>query len=326
MRRCSRRTHEKNTGRKNLYRGLGSIDIAAIARSVLMVTRDESDPQIRYLHPIKSSLAPEGRPSASHSTRNRLSMDRPCEVNVPGEEIDGQMDESKSETAMQMLLELLSEGDAPVPRYSIKRTRWAYPAERSRPSKRNWDKGVQKRKRMVLDVARGGQMSAMPNENGKVKVAGYVKLAKLWERSRDEAIAFHSSYYANKYSDSSQFQLVGTYIDITGKKEIRQRPEMLRLIRDCSLGKVECIDALTSGYLAANAKEFSYLIKMLFEMGNGIQILTDDKAYNINTIEDEDAQREALYKMASELVALAPDDYNQWSAKVITGMDHLAGE
>lgn len=102
-------------------------------------------------------------------------------------------------------------------------------------------------------------MSAMPNENGKVKVAGYVKLAKLWERSRDEAIAFHSSYYANKYSDSSQFQLVGTYIDITGKKEIRQRPEMLRLIRDCSLGKVECIDALTSGYLAANAKEFSYL-------------------------------------------------------------------
>jgi hypothetical protein len=65
---------------------------------------------------------------------------------------------------------------------------------------------------------------------------------------------------------------------------------------------------------------------MLFEMGNGIQILTDDKAYNINTIEDEDAQREALYKMASELVALAPDDYNQRSAKVITGMDHLAGE
>lgn len=169
-------------------------------------------------------------------------------------------------------------------------------------------------------------MSVTPNENGKVKVAGYVKLAKLWERSRDEAIAFHSSYYANKYSDSSQFQLVGTYIDITGKKEIRQRPEMLRLIRDCSLGKVECIDALTSGYLAANAKEFSYLIKMLFEMGNGIQILTEDKAYNINTIENKDAQREALYKMASELVALAPDDYNQWSAKVITGMEHLAGE
>ncbi len=45
---------------KSLYRGLGSIDIAAIARSVLMVTRDEDEPELRYMIPIKSSLAPEG--------------------------------------------------------------------------------------------------------------------------------------------------------------------------------------------------------------------------------------------------------------------------
>ena len=50
----------KGNGAKNLYRGLGSIDIAAIARSVLMISRDESRPGIRYMYPIKSSLAPEG--------------------------------------------------------------------------------------------------------------------------------------------------------------------------------------------------------------------------------------------------------------------------
>ena len=50
----------KGTGTKNLYRGLGSIDIAAIARSILMVSRDENRPNIRYMYPIKSSLAPEG--------------------------------------------------------------------------------------------------------------------------------------------------------------------------------------------------------------------------------------------------------------------------
>lgn len=49
----------KASGGKNLYRGLGSIDIAAIARSVLMITRDETSKEIRYMHPIKSSLAPE---------------------------------------------------------------------------------------------------------------------------------------------------------------------------------------------------------------------------------------------------------------------------
>ncbi len=49
----------KTTGGKNLYRGLGSIDIAAAARSVLMVTRDEDNPNIRYMFQVKSSLAPE---------------------------------------------------------------------------------------------------------------------------------------------------------------------------------------------------------------------------------------------------------------------------
>lgn len=28
----------------------------------------------------------------------------------------------------------------------------------------------------------------------KYKVGGYVKLAKLWERSKDAAVAYHSSY------------------------------------------------------------------------------------------------------------------------------------
>lgn len=50
----------KTVGGKNLYRGLGSIDFAAIARSVLMVTRDKQMPEIRYMSQIKSSLSPEG--------------------------------------------------------------------------------------------------------------------------------------------------------------------------------------------------------------------------------------------------------------------------
>jgi len=50
----------KTSGEKNLYRGLGTIDIAAVARSVLMIARDKSDSSIRYMFPVKSSLAPEG--------------------------------------------------------------------------------------------------------------------------------------------------------------------------------------------------------------------------------------------------------------------------
>ena len=56
--------------------------------------------------------------------------------------------------------------------------------------------------------------------NRKYKVGGYVKLAKLWERSKDAAVAYHSSYYAEKFRDDADKRLVGVYIDITGNKEI----------------------------------------------------------------------------------------------------------
>lgn len=50
----------KGNGGKSIYRGLGSIDVAAAARSILIVGRDQEEPHTRIIVPIKSSLAPEG--------------------------------------------------------------------------------------------------------------------------------------------------------------------------------------------------------------------------------------------------------------------------
>ena len=49
---------------KDLYRGLGSIDFTAIARSVLYLKKDETNPKIRIMYQIKNSLSVEGIPQA----------------------------------------------------------------------------------------------------------------------------------------------------------------------------------------------------------------------------------------------------------------------
>ncbi len=54
----------KMNGTKGLYRGLGSIDIAAAVRSILLVGRDKESENTRIMAHIKSSLAPEGCPIA----------------------------------------------------------------------------------------------------------------------------------------------------------------------------------------------------------------------------------------------------------------------
>ena len=54
----------KNSNGKSSYRGLGSIDFQAAARSVLIVGRIKDEPEIRVVCHVKSSRAPEGKSSA----------------------------------------------------------------------------------------------------------------------------------------------------------------------------------------------------------------------------------------------------------------------
>lgn len=52
----------KKAGDKSMYRGLGSIDLTAAARSVLLMARDPQAQDMRVLVHVKSSLAKEGDP------------------------------------------------------------------------------------------------------------------------------------------------------------------------------------------------------------------------------------------------------------------------
>ena len=51
----------KSSGSSSAYRGLGSIDFRAAARSVLLIGRLKNEPNVRVIVHDKSSLAPEGK-------------------------------------------------------------------------------------------------------------------------------------------------------------------------------------------------------------------------------------------------------------------------
>ena len=51
----------KNEGAKDLYRGLGSIDVTAAARSVLQLESSEEDPDVKVIKQVKNSLATKGK-------------------------------------------------------------------------------------------------------------------------------------------------------------------------------------------------------------------------------------------------------------------------
>ncbi len=99
--------HMNKGNAKSSYRGLGSIDFQAAARSVLIVGRLKDNEQIRVVAHGKSSLAPEGEPIAFELNKETgfkwlghydISLD---------ELLSGIGNKSKTEQAENLLLELL---------------------------------------------------------------------------------------------------------------------------------------------------------------------------------------------------------------------------
>lgn len=102
----------KSQSGKQLYRGLGSIDITAIARSVLMVERDEDNPSVRYMFPVKSSLAAEGDAIAFKFDRKHgFQWLGACDYKSYEEPME--RIETKADIAERLLLSFLSEKEMP---------------------------------------------------------------------------------------------------------------------------------------------------------------------------------------------------------------------
>ena len=103
----------KAQGNKSNYRGLGSIDFQAAARSVLIVGRLKDNPQVRVMVQDKSSLAPEGEPIAFElGKENGFRWLGHYDISVD-DLLSGIPKEKKSEQAENLILEYLSKGRYP---------------------------------------------------------------------------------------------------------------------------------------------------------------------------------------------------------------------
>ena len=96
----------KASGNKAAYRGMGSIDFFAVARSVLLVGRVEGEPNTRAVVQIKNNLAAFGHPKAFALSEEGFQWIGDYEITV--DEVLGGIapKANKMELAKQMLREL----------------------------------------------------------------------------------------------------------------------------------------------------------------------------------------------------------------------------
>lgn len=95
---------------KSAYRGLGSIDFQAAARSVLIVGRIKEEPEIRVVCQVKSSLAPEEK-SIAFKLSEENGFEWIGEYDVTADDLlSGAAKVTKKQVAMDFLENTLSNG------------------------------------------------------------------------------------------------------------------------------------------------------------------------------------------------------------------------
>ena len=100
----------KNSNGKSSYRGLGSIDFQAAARSVLIVGRVKNEPEIRVVCHVKSSLAPEGKSIAFRLDKD-TGFEWIGEYDISADDLlSGNCRGKKIKEAKEFLLEILADG------------------------------------------------------------------------------------------------------------------------------------------------------------------------------------------------------------------------
>lgn len=100
----------KASGGKSSYRGLGSIDFQAAARSVLIVGRVKDEPDVRVVCQVKSSLAPEAKPIAFRMDKVKgFEWIGEYDINVD-DLLSGEGRGQKSKNAKEFLKEILAHG------------------------------------------------------------------------------------------------------------------------------------------------------------------------------------------------------------------------
>nr|WP_298543085.1 AAA family ATPase [uncultured Lachnoclostridium sp.] len=136
----------KAAGGQSAYRGLGSIDFRAAARSVLLIGRVKREPNVRVIVHDKSSLAPEGKPVAFCLDPD-TGFSWIGDYDITAEELlsgAGGNTATKTEQAERLILDLLSDGKELASEEIVKAAAEAGISERTlKNARRNLDTRIE---------------------------------------------------------------------------------------------------------------------------------------------------------------------------------------
>lgn len=128
--------------------------------------------------------------------------------------------------------------------------------------------------------------------------------------------------FGKKYRSASSYQNEDFYIDICSRTETAECPQMIRLIRDCMIGKIDCVFAESIMRIAPNMISALFWLYYLLHLDHKIEIEID-RAFNT---EASTERRQEIIKATESAVHSNSEKYAQWKAEILNAIDQLGGD
>ena len=112
-------------------------------------------------------------------------------------------------------------------------------------------------------------------EKRKIRLAAYARVSSSSDE-QEHSYAAQILHFTNYVKEHPEYELVDIYADegITGT-EMEKRDELKRLLRDCSMGKIDRVICKSISRFARNTEELLHMIRALKNLG--VSIYFEDK-------------------------------------------------
>ena len=122
--------------------------------------------------------------------------------------------------------------------------------------------------------------------------------------------------FSGRFAEADESETVSYYLDICHQSDITQRPQMLRLLRNCMDGKVDLVVMDYPERVAENMKELIFILYFLLHLEKPPEI----SILNCLSTGVSENKKKSILRATEQIVSKQKVNYTHWKNRILRGM------
>ena len=122
--------------------------------------------------------------------------------------------------------------------------------------------------------------------------------------------------FRGRFTEAGETETASYYLDICHQSDISQRPQLVRLLRNCVDGKVDIVVMDYPQRVANNMMELIFLLYFLLHLERPPEIAI----LNCLSTGVSKSKKKSIMRVTEQIVSEQKSDYTHWKNRILRGM------